>query len=386
MQYAARAAGRETALPYPVWKKGKDIRMKPLSFIIIGSGWRAMFYARIARRFPEQFRLMYMLCRSEEKAARIARDQGILTTLSVEECEKARPDFVVAAVSKTSMFQVTKEWVQKGFAVLCETPAGMDTGQLKELWQLKEQQKARIQTAEQYFRYPILAAGLRAVRQGKLGDPYGVRLSAAHDYHGASLIRHMLQIKPGPVKMWGKTYGFPVRETDSRYGAVTDGSVKERERTCIAMEFAAGKIAYYDFSGVQYHSFIRSRHVNVQGRDGEWNDTILRYVKEDHTPEKEQLLLYLSPRYEELESEALRRAAQKWNPVLELDQEQDEYAVACILFDMRDYIETGKETYPLAEALEDAYLWILMQKAAENPQTVMNAEAMPWWENPVSPG
>ncbi len=359
--------------------------MKPLSFMIIGSGWRAMFFVRIAKRFPEHFQLKYMLCRSQEKADRIAAQEGIMTTVSEDECQAAEPDFVVAAVSKDSMFQVTRRWAQKGFAVLCETPAGMNLEELKGLWELKETYGAKIQVAEQYIRYPIIAAGLRAVEQGKLGEPYGVRLSAAHDYHGASLIRHMLGIEPGPMRMWGKRYVFPVTQTDSRYGAVTDGSVKEWDRVCITMEFclegnSSGKMAYYDFSGVQYHSFIRSRHVNVQGRDGEWNDTVLRYIGADGLPVKETLLPYLDPRYKGLETDGLRRIAGQWNPGLELDSEQDEYAIASMMFDMREYLEGGREVYPLAQALEDAYIWLLMEQAKENPGKVVQWERMPWHE------
>ena len=122
-------------------------------------------------------------------------------------------------------------------------------------------------------------------REGRLGDPYAVYLSVAHDYHGVSLIRRMLKIGLEPVRMRGSRYEFPVTETDSRYGAVTDGRTARKIRDHVTMEFASGKAAFYDFSGVQYHSYIRSRHLTVQGQNGEWSDTILRYVKDDHRPD-----------------------------------------------------------------------------------------------------
>ena len=47
-----------------------------LSYLIVGSGYRAGFYARIARTYPELFSAMY-LCRSEEKAALMLQKTGV---------------------------------------------------------------------------------------------------------------------------------------------------------------------------------------------------------------------------------------------------------------------------------------------------------------------
>lgn len=366
--------------------------MNPLSFIIVGSGWRAMFYVRIAKKYPHLFRLQYMLCRTEEKAERIRKEQGIPVTPSEEECEKARPDFVVAAVTKNAVFDVTRKWALKGFPVLSETPAAMELWQLRKLWDLKQNKGVWIQVAEQYYRYPLLAAGLRYIikntetnNTGKtesihlnLSEPYAVTLSAAHDYHAISLIRHLLHMKMEPVKMQGRKYTFPVVETDSRFGAVTDGTVKDRDRTRITMEFASGKTAFYDFSGVQYHSFIRARHLNVQGENWEWNDTVLRYTDENNCPAEKKLTPFFNTAYEALASEELKKNGRQWSPFLKLDEWQDEYAIASMMLDMKAFIEEGKEIYPLAEALEDAYLWILMQKAVQNPGKVVESEKMPW--------
>ena len=38
-----------------------------LSYIIVGSGYRAQYFGRIAKTYPDLFRAMY-LCRSVEKA------------------------------------------------------------------------------------------------------------------------------------------------------------------------------------------------------------------------------------------------------------------------------------------------------------------------------
>jgi len=74
--------------------------MSPLRFVIAGSGWRALFYVRIARRYPEQFQLCHMLCRTQEKADRMKKEQGIPATASREVCMADRPDLLWLAVSK----------------------------------------------------------------------------------------------------------------------------------------------------------------------------------------------------------------------------------------------------------------------------------------------
>lgn len=74
----------------------------------------------------------------------------------------------------------------------------------------------------------------------------------------------------------------------------------------------------------------------------------------------------------------MRRIAAQWNPVLELDGAQDEYAIASMMFDMRAYLEGGREVYPLAEALEDAYTWFLMERARKSPGEIIESERMPW--------
>lgn len=355
--------------------------MQPLSFIIIGSGWRSLFFARIAKRYPEQFTLKYMLCRTTEKANKMAAEYDIPTTTSMEECEASNPDFVIIAVSKPDIFAETKKWTEKGYPVFCETPAANTVEDLKALWELI-QNGAKVQVAEQYHRYPIMAAGLKAIRDGLLHDPYAVTLSMAHDYHGISLIRRMLQ-PDAPMSlrleyMQGQQYSFPVTDTDSRYGAITDGSTRQQDRRIITLQFTNGKVAFYDFSGVQYHSYIRTRHVNVQGRDGEWNDAFLRYVDDAHMPHEEQLKSWLNPAYQCLHTPELEELSKLWQPVVSMENAQDEYAIATMLYDMRTFIETGKEVYPMAEALEDAYLYLLMNEAVANPQTKILPQPMPW--------
>ena len=347
-----------------------------LSYLIVGSGYRAKFYARIAKTYPALFSALF-LCRSEEKAALMQYETGVPAVCSTEEAAAFRPDFIVIAVNKTSITDVSIEWVNRGYPVLMETPAGMTREQLLQLWNLS-QNSARIAVAEQYHRYPDMIAGLQAVSEGRIGTPGSAYLSLAHDYHGMSLLRRMLLTEGESYSIRGERTMYPVTETDSRTGPLPGNPVRERARDLVWVSFDSGKKALYDFSGVQYHSFIRSRHVLVRGDRGEWCDTVLYCLDNRGQPVREELRPVIPERYRELDTALLRDARRVPRTGLSMDNLQDEFAMASMLYDMKDFLENGTEVYPLREALEDAYFRILMEEALAEPWKEVRAGKMPW--------
>ena len=347
-----------------------------LSYLIVGSGYRAKFYARIAKTYPALFSALF-LCRSEEKAALMQYETGVPAVCSTEEAAAFRPDFIVIAVNKTSITDVSIEWVNRGYPVLMETPAGMTREQLLQLWNLS-QNSARIAVAEQYHRYPDMIAGLQAVSEGRIGTPGSAYLSLAHDYHGMSLLRRMLLTEGESYSIRGERTMYPVTETDSRTGPLPGNPVRERARDLVWVSFDSGKKALYDFSGVQYHSFIRSRHVLVRGDRGEWCDAVLYCLDNHGQPVREELRPVIPERYKELDTALLRDARRVPRAGLSMDNLQDEFAMASMLYDMKDFLENGTEVYPLREALEDAYFRILMEEALAEPWKEVRADKMPW--------
>ena len=351
--------------------------MNKISFIIVGSGYRAAFYGRIARTFPKLFRALF-LCRSKEKAEKISQETGIPAVLSKEECLEFRPDFVIVAVNKDNIASVAEEWISLGFPVALETPAGSREEELLRLYDLKVTHNARITVMEQYHRYPSLMAGLHAITAGKIGVPWSAYLSLAHDYHGASLLRRMLMLGYEPFTVMGCASRHPVTETDSRYGPVLDGRTTDRQRDTLIFSFSSGKTAVYDFCGVQYHSFIRSRHLTVRGEKGEWSDTQITYVNQNNLPVRKILIPEIPEKYRILDTPSLISLRTSLPQALTMDTCQDEFAMASMLLDMRDYLDGGPEVYPLEEALEDAAWWLLMQEAEANPGTPVRSRSMPW--------
>lgn len=362
---------------------------KPIHFIVVGSGWRSLFYWRIACAYPELFTMDAMLCRTDEKAGMMRMKYGVPAITSEAACEAMKPDFVVAAVNKASIFAVTKRWVKKGFPVLCETPAALELEDLKELWRLKTEEGAKIQVAEQYYLYPSFAAAMEVVRRGYIGEAAMMSLSAVHDYHGASVIRRMLGTGLQNMTVYGKEYPFTLMETDSRDGAITDGRMAEKTRRRITFEFDDGKTAFYDFSGAQYHSYIRSRHLNVQGPVGELDDWTVRRVTEEVQPSGRRYLPTEQTMSVERDSAGsgivriyLGEEQLYVNPFVHMGLKkvlpQDETAIAVLMMGMRRYIEEGMECYPLAEGLQDAYALILINEALKEPGRLVRSETQVW--------
>lgn len=315
-----------------------------IRFAVIGSGWRSLFYVRIARALPDMFELTALLCRGQEKADRIQKEYGIHTTTSEDEVIVSKPDFVVSAVNKSSMSDVVRYWAAKGIPVLSETPAGLDIDTLKAIRQDVEN-GARIQVAEQYFLYPSIKAVIDECKSGTIGEPVSLTISAMHDYHAASVIRRMLDTGLEDVTVTGKTFSMKVTDTRTRYEVLTEGRVVEKEEKHLIMEYADGKTAFYDFMSDQYRSPIRNRYINLRGTRGEIiNDTVY-YLDKDNLAACKKLDIT--------------------NPYGYAGLSEDEAAITGILLGMKEYVDKGKEVYPMNEALYDAYMGILMCEAGK---------------------
>lgn len=333
-----------------------------LSYVIVGSGYRAMYFGRIAQTWPDLFRALF-LCRSEEKAAKMKQGTGVDAVLTPEAAEAFRPDFVVVAVDRGHVADVAEEWIARGYPVVTETPVADTEEKLNRLLYLAAH-GARIVCCEQYHRYPILAAGLEAIRQGLIGVPRTAYISLMHDYHAASLIRRSLLTGRESSVLQAVRRISPAVETDSRYGAILDGRVTEEVRDLALVSFESGKTAVYDFASLQYRSYIRARHITVRGDRGEWSDTVLYRLDENNRPVRQALMPELPDRYRLLDTQYLRDLRKAWRPELFLDTLQDEYAIATILLDMEEYLSGGPSPYPLWEAAEDARFWLRLQRAA----------------------
>ncbi len=356
-----------------------------MRFLIVGSGWRSLYYVRIAKALPGVFELCAMLCRTEEKAKRLSDEYGIRTSTSIEECRAMNPDFVVVVVNKADIAKVAMQWMDYGFCVLSETPAASDIQTLEELWR-RRQAGQKLVVCEQYRRYPEFKALIDVAKSGLIGEPDCINCSLAHEYHGASLFRALLGVKPSEqFTVTAKQYTFPTAQTLTRYESFTDRRIIDKPRVVGTFEFKNGKVCLYDFDSEQYRSPIRKNTLRLQGRFGEIIDKDVRYLDEDGIPHvipidmktRKVKTPYDNPNLREIDevTEILFDDEILYKPVFGLcGLAQDETAIATMMEGTYRYSKGLSESpYPLEEALQDAYTMILLQQAVSTGSTVASA-------------
>jgi hypothetical protein len=252
--------------------------MKPIEFAIVGAGWRAEFFLRIAKALPDRFRIVGIVVRNADKgkaveaawAVPIFRDTDSLLAA-------ARPAFVVVSVPQPVAPLIIAELVNRNVAILTETPPAPTREGLLDLWKLVER-GAHIQVAEQYIYQPLHSARLALIRAGKLGEPSFAQVSACHGYHGTSLIRHFLNIGFELATVTARAFEADIIAGPGRAGPPEFEKIG-RSRQVIAQFDFGHKLGIYDFTGDQYFSWIRSHSVLVRGPRGEIRDQEVRLLE-----------------------------------------------------------------------------------------------------------
>lgn len=356
---------------------------KPVTFMMIGGGWRADFYIRIAKALPDLFQISGMLVRDAGKGKLTEQRTGIPTYRTLDELlTKAHGSFAVLSVPRTAAPSYITELAARGTPVLAETPAAADLNALLELHR-RLPKGARIQIAEQYASQPLHAARLALSRSGKLGDIRHVQVSAAHDYHGMSLVRQLLGIGFDNAVIQGSRFASQIVKGPGRQGPPSAEEMIPHVQDIAALHFeSSGKSAVYDFTREQYFSWIRSERMLIRGSRGEINNDRYSYLADYATPVYGQFQRVDAGRNGNLEGYYHKGilAGEQWfyqNPFGGARLSDEELAMAAMLDQMSRYTEGGPSFYSFAEAAQDQYLAIMMMEAIERG-TAVRTETQPW--------
>ena len=352
---------------------GGDATAGPGRFAIIGAGWRAEFYLRIAATLPERFRVTGVLTRAPARAARVRAGWNVPIRASLDEALADRPTFVVLCVPRTVGPGLLRELAGRDVPVLTETPPAGDLDGLRGLLDLAGS-GARIQVAEQYQFQPFHVARLAVVRSGALGNATQAQVSVAHDYHGIDLLRRYLDAGFADVTITARRFESTIVEGAGRDGPPSGERIVPSEQVLAWLDFG-DRLGVHDFTDDQYFSWIRSPRVLIRGDRGEINGTTVRRLLDATTPVTVELTRRDTGHDGNLEGlhHAGITAGDEWvyrNPFAPARLADDEIAVATCLSRMADHVAGGPGFCSLAEGAWDHELTLRMGEAVASGQPV----------------
>ncbi|MEW1835169.1 Gfo/Idh/MocA family oxidoreductase [Microbacterium sp. NPDC079995] len=342
---------------------------QPARFAIIGTGWRAEFFLRLAAAAPDRLEVTGVLARSDASAARIS-PWGAPVHRSLDDLLAARPDFVIASVSWDAMPGVITELVGRGVRVLAETPPAPDADGLRTLWHDVGASRL-VQVAEQYLLMPGHAARLEVVRSGALGTIGAVQVSSTHLYHATSMIRAFLSAGMAEATVSARTFTAPLVDPLSPAGWSDDLDPKERTTTIATLDFGDGRMGLYDFVDNQWWNPILSRRIVLRGSHGELVDDAARrfegteVITSPITYRRTGVDLNLEGN--DVVSAAFEGRIVYRNPWAGTRLSEDDIAVASLLALTGQWARgDGPEPYPLAEACQDHLLGLAIGESARS--------------------
>jgi len=338
--------------------------MKPIRFGVVGSGWRCLFYLRVAKARPDMFEVAGVVSRSADRAKAVQAEWKVPGMTAVGDLIAARPDFVVTSVPWGVNPGLLRELAEKKMPALSETPPAPDVASLIALHSDLRKMGAIVHVAEEYHLRPMHAAQIALAASGRIGKPYHAQVSIGHGYHGISLIRRFLGIKGEACTIVGRTFKGSIVTGPGRGGPPDQETVRESAQDVVLMDFG-GKTAVFDFTGDQYFGHIRAGRVLVRGECGEIANRRVTWLKDVQTP----MTLQLTRHHQDLlTGVALRgiQAGEEWiyrNPLEGAALTDDEVAVGDCLIRMAAAVREGSPFYPVEEGMQDHYLYLKMQEA-----------------------
>ena len=354
--------------------------MAPVRYGVVGAGWRAEFFARLAVAVPEEIDVVAVVARRPESAERLGR-RGYPTVATVAELIEARPDFVVVCVPAAAAPGVITQLVHDGVPVLAETPPAPDLDGLQRLW-AQVGGSGLVQVAEQYLAMPGHAARLELVRRGLLGSVSSVQVCSTHGYHAVSMIRGFLGAGFGPATVTARRFRAPLVQPLTRSGWSDDAAAEPAWTTIATLDF--GPVSgVYDFTDNQWHNPLRARRLVIRGSHGEIVDDVLTRMTGPRTVVSSPLVRRRSGVDLDLtgfESEHISfEGSLLWaNAFVGHRLSDEEIAIATMLTRTASWVRgRGPEPYPLAQACQDQLLSLAVEQAALTRRDVPTVRA-PW--------
>ena len=341
----------------------------PLVVGLVGSGFRARAFLRLAQRVPQVLGVSGVVTRHQTTAAQVTEHWGVPTHRSVAELvARRRPDLLVTAVPARANPDVLVAAAALGLPVLSETPPAPDVEGLRRLW-AQVGASGLVQVAEQYPSMPATAARLAVVRAGLIGRPTSAQVSATHLHHAAALIRAFVGAGYAEAEVRGVASTAPLADPVTRAGWVGGEAERPVVTTIATLDLGDGLTALYDYTENQMRNPLRSGRLVVRGSRGEVvDDRVVRLV-DGRTVVESALVRRQTGQHLDLEPPGLDHVSLDGevlyrNPFPGAGLSDDEIAMATMVARVGASVRgTAPPAYPLAEASQDALLGLAVTQA-----------------------
>ena len=342
---------------------------EPSLFGIVGTGWRAQFYLKIARLLPSKFEVAGVVGHSAGRTEQTAAKWQVPAFSSLSELVASRrPDFFVGAVPWPIAPLVTRDAVELRLPILSETPPAPDLDGLRSLWRAVGS-SGLVQVAEQYPLMPSHTSRLALARSGAIGTVTSVQVSSTHLYHAVALMRVLLSAGFEPATVNSRTFVAPLVNPLVKDAWTDDDQPHDATTTISTIDFAGG-MGLYDFTDNQWHNQLRSRRIVIRGSSGEIaNDEVVRLTG-PHTLVRSPLIRRQTGYDLDLDGFdtdhiSIGDTILYRNPFPGLRLSDEEIAIGTMLARMAAWCrQEGPPPYPLAEGSQDHLVSLAIDESA----------------------
>ena len=359
-----------------------DAPARVVRYGVVGRGYRAEAFLRLAALLPQRFRVTGVATRDVAGAAEVTARWGVPAVAGVRELlALERPDVVVTAVTWGANPGIVEQLVRADVPVLSETPPAADLAALRSLWSAVGA-GGLVQVAEQYVLQPMNAARLAVVRDGALGVPTSAHLSMTQTYHAVSLLRAALGVAGEEAEVRAVAFSSPLANPLSRAGWTGDATPQDLATTLATLDFG-GRVGLYDFTETQTRNPLRGSRFVVRGSHGELLDERVVRLQDPVTVTETALVRRQTGQHRDFEVPDLDHIAFEGavvyrNPFYGGRLSDEEIAMATMLQRTAAWSRGhGAAPYPLAEAAQDHLLALAIERAVQTGQ-VVRVPREPW--------
>lgn len=352
---------------------------QPVTFGVVGSGWRAEFFVRVARLLPDRFRCVGVVTRTAERGAQVEAAWGVPTVRTIEELVTGavpgagaapdRPEVVVTATPWPVTPDAVREIVDAAVPVLAETPPAPDVDGLRALW-TDVGPTGLVQVAEHSPFMPAHQARRAVVAAGTIGTPTQVQVSSTHLYHATGLARHLLGAGRGPVTVRAQAFTAPLLSPLERDGWTGNDTPEPARQILATLDLGDGRSVLYDFTDNQWHNPLRTNRIVVRGSHGEVVDDAVTRRVDDRTVltsriERRQAGIEQNLDGFDLEHLSVDGRVLYRNPFVGARLADDDLAVAHLLDATGAWLRgDAPPPYPLADGCQDHLLGLAIEESA----------------------